>query len=221
MARDSADRLQAADIMNAYRLGYFPMSRSRFDPSIVWVLPDERGVLELDHATAPKKLRRLLKREPFQIKFNENFHRVLLECAAPAKGREDTWINDQILEAYCELHALGWAHSVECYAGDELVGGLYGVEMGAIFCGESMFSRRTNASKIAMLYLIAALKEARFAILDTQFFTEHLSQFGVEEWPDAAYQSALQQYADDDARFPRKGYSLSSGIVSQLITQTS
>ena len=228
MPRDSANSLDPDDILAAYALGYFPMAKSRDASSVVWVLPDERGVLPLDEARAPKKLLRLLRRGEMEARFNTAFPAVIEACAAAGRGREDTWINDQILEAYCELHFRGIAHSVECWRDEALVGGLYGVAVGGVFCGESMFSRVDNASKIAMLHLIARLRRGGFTLLDTQFHTDHLAQFGVRPTPNADYLSRLSALLSADADFARaEGYSSSEDALSstvsvwQSITQTS
>ena len=221
MARDSADRLEPDDILHAYRLGYFPMARTRSEPGVVWVLPDLRGVLPLDEARAPRRLLKFLRTEPFEIRIDTAFSAVMNACAASAPGREDTWINDAIFDAYNELHRRGVAHSVECYRDGALVGGLYGVALGQIFCGESMFSRADNASKIAFLYLVALLRMGGFSLLDTQFNTDHLTQFGVTEWENERYQMALASLCEGEARFPADAHSLSASLVSQVITQTS
>ena len=202
MARDDAVRLDPQEILAAYELGYFPMARSKNAASIVWVLPEVRGVLPLDKRRAPRKLKRFARSRPFDVRVDTNFVGVIRSCAEATHDRPDTWINDQIVEAYSELHFLGAAHSVECYEDGALVGGLYGVAIGGVFFGESMFSRRTNASKIAMLELTARLAAGGFKLLDTQFYTEHLSQFGVVECDNASYQYALKLYRNVSAQFP-------------------
>ena len=202
MPRDSANAIATEDLLKAYRLGYFPMARSREDASVVWVLPDERGVIPLDAAHVPKKLARFLKTEPFEIRINSAFTDVMMACAEATKARPDTWINDAIIEAYCELHFQGRAHSVECWRDGKLVGGLYGVVMGAAFCGESMFSRATDASKVALCHLVARLRMGGFRLLDTQFVTDHLKTFGCEEIPAREYQKRLEAALDYQARFP-------------------
>lgn len=220
MPRDSAHDIDPDDLLKAYALGYFPMARRKADPSVVWVLPDERGVLDLDAgAHVPSKLRRLIARTPFDVKIDTAFPAVLEACAAPGPGREDTWINDPIAEVYGALHRLGHAHSVECYEAGALVGGLYGVALGQVFCGESMFSRRDNASKIAFAWLLAILKRGGFKLLDTQFHTEHLAQFGVEKMACAEYIRRLDQLARAKARFSADH--LDAAAVLQSITQTS
>ncbi|MEO1015895.1 MAG: leucyl/phenylalanyl-tRNA--protein transferase [Pseudomonadota bacterium] len=222
MPRDAADALRAEDILPAYALGYFPMARARDDRSVVWVLPDERGVLDLASPRAPKKLLRLLRREPFEVRFDTAFVQVMEGCAEAAEGREETWINDPILEAYSELHFAGHAHSVECWRDGDLVGGLYGVALGGVFCGESMFSRETGASKIAMLHLIARLRAGGFSLLDAQFHTEHLAQFGFQGVASDAYLARMRRHLRADADFNAPAAQSASAIsVWQSITQTS
>jgi leucyl/phenylalanyl-tRNA--protein transferase len=221
MARDSAHDIDPEQLLKAYTLGYFPMARRRADRDVVWVLPDMRGVLALERARAPRRFRKFLAGEPFEIAIDRNFAAVMAECAAPGPGREDTWINDSILEVYCELHRQGFAHSVECYEAGALVGGVYGVAVGEIFCGESMFSRRDNASKVAFAHLLARLKHGGFKVLDTQFWTPHLAQFGVAEMASDDYQTLLETHVRRSADFLRPPLQLSTTTVLQSITQTS
>ncbi len=232
MPSDSTTTIDPEEILKAYTLGYFPMARSHDEAQAMWVLPDQRGVLSFEDAHIPKKLRRLVARDPFLVTANQRFHEVLDGCAALGEGpgdnvradRDETWINDQIREVYGELHRLGFAHSVECWEDDTLVGGLYGIALGGVFFGESMFSRRTNASKIAFTHLIGRLKIAGFAFIDTQFYTEHLSQFGVVEISNDEYQHWLQQALRLEVQFPQvDNYSteFSTSCVLQSITQTS
>ena len=221
MARDSGSSIPTDDLLKAYTLGYFPMARARTDANVVWVLPDERGIIPLDSARAPKKLVRLLKTEPFEIRINTAFTDVIDACAEATKVRPDTWINDAIIEAYTELHFQGRAHSIECWRNGKLVGGLYGVVLGAAFCGESMFSRETNASKIAMLHLMARLKIGGFRFIDAQFFNEHLVQFGLIGMRDQDYQLILEDALDGEADFFAAPDQLATSCVVQSITQTS
>ncbi|MEO1135548.1 MAG: leucyl/phenylalanyl-tRNA--protein transferase [Pseudomonadota bacterium] len=221
MPRDSANAISTEDLLRAYSLGYFPMARSRDDASVVWVLPDERGVIPLDAAHIPKKLVRLLKTEPFEIRIDTAFADVIAACAEATKARPDTWINDAIIETYTELHYEGRAHSIECWRDGKLVGGLYGVVLGAAFCGESMFSRETNASKVALVHLIARLKLGGFQFIDAQFFNEHLMQFGLIGVPDADYQQMLARARISKADFDAAPRQLDVGRVVQSITQTS
>lgn len=221
MPRDSATRIDPDELLKAYTLGYFPMARSRRDDDVVWVLPERRGVLPLGDARAPKRLLKTLKSEPFDVRINTRFADVISACAASAKGRGDTWINTAIEDVFLELHAARFAHSVECWRGGALVGGLYGLALGGVFCGESMFSRARDASKIALLHLIARLKLGGFRLLDTQFWTPHLAQFGVDECANADYQAHLENCLGVRADFRAAGDQLSTATVLQSITQTS
>ncbi|PQA89027.1 leucyl/phenylalanyl-tRNA--protein transferase [Hyphococcus luteus] len=221
MPRDSATAIPTEDLLKAYTLGYFPMARARDDAHAVWVLPDERGVIPLDQPHVPKRLARFLKTEPFEIRINAAFAQVIAACAEATNARPETWINDAIIEAYTELHFQGRAHSVECWKDGRLAGGLYGVVMGAAFCGESMFSRETDASKIAMLHLMARLKIGGFHFIDAQFYNEHLVQFGLIGVPDADYQIMLAKALQAEADFFAAPDQLSASLVLQSITQTS
>ncbi|HNS87423.1 MAG TPA: leucyl/phenylalanyl-tRNA--protein transferase [Parvularculaceae bacterium] len=221
MPRDASGKIDPEELLKAYTLGYFPMARSRSDDAAMWVLPDFRGVLPLAEARAPRRLVRTLKREIFDVRVNTAFSETISGCARKSKGREDTWINHAIEDVYLELHRMGFAHSVETWRDGRLVGGLYGVAIGAVFCGESMFSLERDASKIAMLHLIARLKIGGFRLLDTQFFTPHLAQFGVMEYPDTDYQLMLEDCMPLKADFFAAGPQLSTETVLQSITHTS
>jgi leucyl/phenylalanyl-tRNA--protein transferase len=221
MARDSATAIPTEDLLKAYTLGYFPMARARDDANALWVLPDERGVIPLAETRAPKRLLRFLRTEPFEIRIDTAFAEVIAACAEATKARPDTWINDAIIEAYTELHFQGRAHSIECWKDGKLAGGLYGVVLGAAFCGESMFSRATNASKIAMLHLIARLKIGGFHFIDAQFYNEHLTQFGLIGMANEDYQLILENALDAEADFFAASDQLSTTRVLQSITQTS
>ena len=221
MPRDSADAISIDELLKAYTLGYFPMARAREDASVVWVLPKERGVIDLEHARAPRRLKRFVKAEPFEIKINTDFPAVIAACAEAAPARPDTWINDAIIEAYTELHYMGLAHCVECWRDGKLAGGLYGLTLGAAFCGESMFSRARDASKVAMVHLMARLKIGGFDFIDAQFHNEHLEQFGLEAVPNDAYQDHLQTALSKSADFFAAPDQLSTARVLQSITQTS
>ena len=148
MARDSANAIHPEELIQAYSLGYFPMAQHRDDAHAVWVLPDERGVLYLEQARAPKKLQRLLKQEPFEIRVDTVFSDVILACAEQAPGRSETWINDVILDVYNELHHLGVAHSVECFSNNQLVGGLYGLLWEEFFAAKACFRNKTTPAKL-------------------------------------------------------------------------
>ena len=221
MPRDSANAIAIDELIKAYSLGYFPMARSREDAGVVWVLPEERGVLPLNKARAPRRLLCALKTEPFEIRIDTAFAAVIAACAEETPSRPDTWINDAIIEAYTELHYRGLAHSVECWRDGALVGGLYGVALGAAFCGESMFSRETNASKIAFLHLIARLKIGGYDFIDAQFTNEHLAQFGLIGMSNDDYQPMLARALAREASFFAAPDQLPVARVVQSITQTS
>jgi leucyl/phenylalanyl-tRNA--protein transferase len=183
-------------LLRAYSIGLFPMAESADDPEIFWVEPEMRGILPLDHFHVSKSLAKAIRAKPFDIRVNTNFGAVIELCAQPAKDRPSTWINSTIRQLYCELHRMGHAHSVEAWEGEELVGGLYGVSLGSAFFGESMFSRRTNASKICLVHLVERLRTKGFTLLDTQFTTEHLKTFGAIDVPKDDYLGLLKQAVD-------------------------
>jgi leucyl/phenylalanyl-tRNA--protein transferase len=177
-------------LLSAYAKGYFPMAKSRDDKEIYWFYPEERGIIPLDAFHIPRSLAKFLKKNPFEIRIDTAFAEVMRACAA---ARPDTWINDSILAAYTELNRLGFAHSVECWQEEKLVGGLYGVALGGAFFGESMFSRMSNASKAALAHLVGRLRVAGFSLLDAQFENEHLKQFGAVVVPRGAYLDLLSK----------------------------
>ncbi len=197
-------KLKPELLLRAYAVGIFPMAESRYDPDIHWIDPDLRGVLPLDGLHVPRRLRRKIRKRPYEIRVNSAFGEVIRHCATPAPDRRDTWINPTIESLYGELHRMGFAHSVEAWHGDVLVGGLYGVSLGAAFFGESMFSRMTDASKVALVHLIYLLKQGGFLLLDTQFQTPHLKQFGVIEIPRDAYRQQLAKAIHGSAQFPKE-----------------
>lgn len=209
------------ELLDCYRRGVFPMAEDRDDPRLFLVDPDLRGVLPLDGFHASKSLRKTIRRAPFTVRVDTAFSRVIEQCAASAPGRMSTWINAPILNLYSALHRIGHAHSVECWEGDNLVGGLYGVSLKGAFFGESMFSRRTDASKVALAYLVARLRRGGFVLLDTQFVTEHLTTFGVQEIEREAFHSRLEAALQIDADFGDNSYCPPPPEVLQLITQTS
>lgn len=180
------------ELLACYARGVFPMAEARDDPRVFLVEPDLRGVVPLDRFHIPARLRRTVRNGPFRLSVNTAFAAVLDACAASAPGREDTWINDPIRRLYMELHARGHAHSLECWQDEVLVGGLYGVTLGGAFFGESMFSRARDASKVALVHLVARLRKGGWGLLDAQFLTGHLSQFGAVEMPQAAYLRLLR-----------------------------
>lgn len=180
-------------LLNAYACGYFPMAASRNSAGLEWFYPEMRGVVPLDNFHIPRSLAKFMRKSPFGITTNRAFEQVIRSCAAAAKGRESTWINDEIIKLYCQLHEKGFAHSVECRQQNELVGGLYGVAIGGAFFGESMFSRSSNASKVALVHLVSLLNKAGYSLLDAQFANDHLTQFGIQEIPRNDYLLRLKQ----------------------------
>ena len=186
-------------IIQAYTLGIFPMAASKDAEDIQFFQPDIRGVLPIRPPHIPKRLQRLLRKQPFEIHWNQNFPAVIDGCAAPRSDTQDTWINPQIRRLYISLHMLGFAHSVEVYEEGQLVGGLYGVAIGGAFFGESMFSRVSNASKIALCHLMARLRYGNFKLLDAQFLNDHLIQFGIESIDKDDFQKQLEHAINSKA----------------------
>ncbi len=178
-------------VLKAYTYGVFPMAKSKGDTDVFWVQPKLRGVIPLDQFHVSRSLRKTLRRGEFQVTVNQDFAGVMAGCAESTAHRADTWINNRIIDLFTELHDAGLAHSVETWRGGALVGGLYGLAMGAAFFGESMFSRATDASKVALVHLAAILKAGQFTLLDTQFITDHLKQFGAVEISQKDYLSQL------------------------------
>ena len=178
-------------VLKAYAYGVFPMAKSRQDADVFWVQPKLRGVIPLDQFHVPRSLRKRLRKETYRVTINNAFNAVMMGCAEATDIRADTWINDRIIQLFMELHDAGLAHSVESWEGDTLVGGLYGLAMGAAFFGESMFSRATDSSKVALCHLVGILKAGDFALLDTQFITDHLKQFGAVEISQKEYLAQL------------------------------
>jgi len=189
-------------LLRAYAAGIFPMAEDADDPEVFWVDPDERGVLPLDAFHGSRRLRRTIGQDIFDIRCDGAFEEVVRGCAEPRPERPRTWINDEIVRLYTALFRLGFAHSVESWLEGELVGGLYGVAIGGAFFGESMFSRVSDASKVALAHLVARLRIGRFQLLDTQFVTRHLRQFGAHEIPRALYRRQLAAALEADAYFP-------------------
>lgn len=185
-------------LLRAYAAGLFPMAESADDPDIYWVQPETRGILPLDDFHVPKRLARTIRQKPFDIRFDSDFDGVMEGCAASTDDRPTTWINPLILTLYKELHRMGYAHSVEAWEGEELVGGLYGVSLGSAFFGESMFSRCTDASKICLVHLVERLRDKGFTLLDTQFTTEHLKTFGAIDMPRKTYEKVLAAAMESD-----------------------
>jgi len=188
-------------LLRAYAAGLFPMAESAEDPDLFWIDPDPRGVLPLDRFHLPRWLRRTLRSGQYEIRVDTAFEAVMRGCAEPTEMRPKTWINDEILRLYGALHDQGYAHSVEAWREGELAGGLYGVALRGVFFGESMFSRTTDASKVALVHLVARLVRGGFRLLDTQFVTDHLRRFGAVEIPRADYHRQLERALAVDAYF--------------------
>ena len=178
-------------LIEGYRNGAFPMAIPEMGNDIYWFRPDPRGILPLESFHISKSLARTIKKQPFQMLINRNFSAVIEACSCPRADSDDTWISQDIKDVYTELHHLGYAHSIECYKDDELVGGLYGVALGAVFFGESMFHIKTDASKVALYYLVKHLRQLKFKLLDIQWVTSHLKTFGAIEIPRFRYEQLL------------------------------
>jgi len=213
-------------LLHAYASGVFPMAESRDDDRLFWVDPDERGIIPLDGLHVSKSLRKTIRKRVFEIRCNTAFTEVMSGCAAYAADREDTWINSEIVRLYSSLHDMGFTHSVECWQQGQLVGGLYGVSLGGVFFGESMFSRKRDASKVALVHLIARMKYSGFTLLDTQFVTDHLQTLGAIEIPRAEYRNKLTEALSLSSQFysgvetPELDELLES-LLAQSSTQTS
>jgi leucyl/phenylalanyl-tRNA---protein transferase len=190
-------------LLRAYAIGIFPMAEAADDPNLFWVDPERRGVLPLEAFHIPRRLRRTVRQGRYEIRVDTAFESVMRGCGAANPDRPTTWINARILDLYGELFRLGHAHSVETWQDNVLVGGLYGVSLGAAFFGESMFSRAPDASKVALVHLVARLKHGGFKLCDTQFVTRHLEQFGAIEIPRTAYRRRLAAAIRAKAEFPR------------------
>ncbi|MEE2695062.1 MAG: leucyl/phenylalanyl-tRNA--protein transferase [Pseudomonadota bacterium] len=191
-------------VLKAYEKGIFPMSDSNSDPYIFWVEPKERGIIDLNDFKISKSLKKIIKKEHFRVEINSCFEKVINLCAKN-QFRNTSWINSQIIESYIKLHKLGFAVSVECFSNNLLVGGLYGLKFGEIFSGESMFSIEKNASKVALTYLVALLKQSKYKFIDTQFYSPHLKQFGTKKVSRTEYKKILKKNKDAKSiSFPEK-----------------
>lgn len=214
--------LQPELLLQAYAVGVFPMAEGRDDPRLFFVDPDKRGILPLDGFHIPRSLRKTVRRRIFDVVWDRDFEAVLNGCAEATERRPDTWINPEIRRLYLALHARGHAHSVEVRRDGLLVGGLYGVRLGGAFFGESMFSRATDASKVALVHLVAKLKAGGFILLDTQFITDHLARFGAVEIPRDDYRRMLNEAIAAPVQFDvaEDDWPSVEGLLQEL-TQTS
>ncbi|VAX02739.1 Leucyl/phenylalanyl-tRNA--protein transferase [hydrothermal vent metagenome] len=210
-------------IIHAYIQGIFPMAENAASNDVYWVDPELRGIIPLDSFHLPRKLARKINQKPFDIRIDTSFLKVIEGCAASAQthGRQETWINDQIISLYAQLFDNGYVHTVECWQNNQLVGGLYGVSIGGAFCGESMFHTVTDASKIALAYLVARLKAGGYSLLDTQFITPHLSQFGAIEINRQDYKLRLKKAKGRKVDFYSLAIDSEPEIILQSLTQTS
>jgi leucyl/phenylalanyl-tRNA--protein transferase len=192
-------------ILRAYSAGIFPMAKSRNETELLWIDPERRGIIPLNGLHISRSLKKKLQNNKFKIKYNTDFNGVITKCAEQNKNRGETWINNEIIILYTQLFELGFVQTVECWVEDELVGGLYGISLKGAFFGESMFSRETDASKIALIHLVARLNEDGFTLLDTQFTTEHLISLGAIEISRSSYLKELRNALLIDATFNTGG----------------
>ena len=192
-------RLTPEILLRAYAEGLFPMAERRGDPTVYWVSPEKRGIIPLEDFHVPRRLARTVRSDPFEIRIDNDFDSVITACAAPARGRGKTWINRRIRRLYRELFARGHCHTVEAWIDGRLVGGLYGVQLGRAFFGESMFHRESDASKVALVHLVARLRRGGFKLLDAQFMTAHLATFGAVEVERGRYHRLLADAIQGDA----------------------
>ncbi|POF30237.1 leucyl/phenylalanyl-tRNA--protein transferase [Roseibium marinum] len=178
-------------LLKAYACGLFPMAESADDPGLFWLEPEHRGILPFDDFHMPRRLRRTIRNDVFEVRVSTDFQGIIDGCAEPMPGRQKTWINREIRRLYGELFDMGYCHTVEAWQDGELVGGLYGVSLNGAFFGESMFTFRTDASKVCLAHLVARLIAGGYCLLDTQFVTDHLSKFGTREVSQADYNKQL------------------------------
>jgi leucyl/phenylalanyl-tRNA--protein transferase len=215
----------ADDLIACYKRGVFPMAEARDDDRVFLINPDLRGVIPLDGFHIPRRLARTVRADLFEVRIDTAFEAVIEACAKPDQDRPDTWINGPIQDLYRELFGRGIVHTVECWSGTDLVGGLYGVSLGGAFFGESMFSSETDASKVALVHLVGRLIVGGYRLLDAQFMTDHLAQFGAREIPRAEYKRSLAKALPVAADFYRLGSTAGAAGagagVLQAITQTS
>lgn len=200
--RDAEVEITPEILLRAYAAGIFPMSEGADDPGLFWVEPKQRGIIPLGGLVISHSLAKTVRSERYEIRIDHDFDAVIAACAEPDEGRENTWINGRIRRLYGELFDIGHCHTVEAYADGKLVGGLYGVHLGAAFFGESMFHRARDASKVALVHLVARLRLGHFTLLDTQFVTNHLASLGAVELPRHQYQKLLTAAVSHDGPAP-------------------
>ena len=214
---DIAIEITPQVLLKAYACGIFPMAESAEDPALYWIEPQNRGILPLDTFHVPRRLRKTVRSGLYQVRINSDFNGVIDGCAASRPGRRATWINSRIRQLYGALFRQGHCHTVETYLDGRLVGGLYGVSLGSAFFGESMFSTERDASKIALVHLVARLIHGRFTLLDTQFVTEHLSQFGTVELGKEAFLAELEPAITANADFLALSETVAPDRVIEII----
>lgn len=217
--RNSSPPTLTTDILlKAYAVGMFPMAESADDPNLFWIEPEWRGILPLDGFHVGHRLARTVRQDRFEVRIDSDFNAVIDGCAAPAEGRMTTWINPTIRRLYGELFDKGHCHTVESWLDGRLVGGLYGVSIGGAFFGESMFSRATDASKVALVHLVGRLRAGGYRLLDTQFITDHLAQFGCVEIPKLVYGRRLAEAVQMTADFHAAGIRVSGADIMMHLT---
>lgn len=209
------------DMLQAYVAGYFPMAETNESDSLYWLNPDPRAILPLQNIHVPGRLRQQLRRRPFRITTNQAFEQIVFGCAKVTQGRSQTWINSQLHQLYLQLHRKGFAHSVECWQDQQLAGGIFGIALHGAFFGESMFTRIRDASKIALLHLVARMRVGGFLLFDIQFTSPHLERFGATELPRTVYLDLLAQAMKHTADFHHFCQDDSPDAVLQSITQRS
>ena len=221
--RDHIVEITSEVLLKAYACGIFPMAESAEDPGLYWVEPERRGIIPLDAFHVPSRLARTVRADEFEVRVDTDFEGVISGCAASQPGRAKTWINGRIRALYGDLFRRGHCHTVEAWQHGRLVGGLYGVRLGAAFFGESMFHTERDASKVALVHLVARLKAGGFRLLDTQFVTSHLATFGAVEVSRRAYQRLLDEAAKANADFYfwPADLAVPGGVALQSISQTS
>ena len=208
-------------LLKAYACGIFPMAESADDPTLYWIEPEARGIMPLNAIRVPKRLARTIRQEKFEVRVDSHFEGVIAGCSAPVPGRDTTWINEPIIDLYADLFDMGYCHTVETWRNGRLVGGLYGVHLNGAFFGESMFSTERDASKVALIYLAARLIYGKFELLDTQFVTGHLQQFGAIEISRGEFQKHLCRALEIQGNFNGLPRDYPPSGVLQLVSQTS
>lgn len=224
--------IPAEMLLLAYRSGIFPMADRRDDPEVFWVEPRERAIIPLEKFHLSRSLRKVVARDRFTVTIDQAFDAVINACAEPREDHPESWISDRIIASYRQLHTIGHAHSIECWDEQELVGGLYGVSFDRVFCGESMFSRRRDASKVALTWLVAMMRHAGYRLLDCQFMTDHLASMGAVEIPQTQYLEGLARAATQPGMAlpdamqgllaeAAQNHSSPGKLIAQSLTQTS